>query len=293
MGSYVSLELRSIDSRSYDICKDGAVVGSICINGAGEVSFEILEPFRRRHYATSSLFDFTRLAHGELHEPIIHAIVPISNEIARHVVEHNGYSIVALDKENLYYEHRLEETRKDDSYRPQSPLVALYFAGGCFWGMERAFQLLDGVVHTVVGYANGNMENPTYEQVCRMETGFKECVRVTFDPNVTSLETLMKAFFICINPEQGDGQGNDIGSQYETGVYFRSDSVDSDTILRLQAIFEEERQSHGRFYTELGPLHCFYEAEEYHQDYLLKHPSGYCHITRIEMNAVKALNGGS
>jgi peptide methionine sulfoxide reductase msrA/msrB len=111
-------------------------------------------------------------------------------------------------------------------------------------------------------------------------------VRIIYDPGEGSLETLMKAFFLCIDPTVADRQGNDIGSQYQTGVYF-TDEKDGEILRR---IFEEEKQKHSSFFVELGPLRSFYGAEEYHQNYLDKHPGGYCHITRIELEKVKALN---
>ena len=180
----------------------------------------------------------------------------------------------------------METTRLDDSYQPPKDCKVLYLAGGCFWGMERALQMLDGVVQTEVGYANGKVKDPTYEMVKHSDTGYKECVRVTFDPSVTTLRTVMEAYFICIDPERNDGQGHDIGSQYRTGVYYRDRSLAAE----LNSIFEERRKLHSDFFTELGILHCFYEAEEYHQDYLIKNPSGYCHITKHEFDAVKKLN---
>ena len=179
----------------------------------------------------------------------------------------------------------------DNGYRPAKGLEVLYFAGGCFWGMEKAFRFLDGVVGTVVGYANGHTQNPTYKEVCTDTTGFRECVRVTFDPKVTSTKTLLEAFFICINPEQADGQGNDIGSQYLTGVYYQPIDGESEMKATLEAIFYEKRSQYGRFYTEIGELQNFFGAEEYHQSYLEKNPTGYCHVTRAEFDAVKALNG--
>ena len=177
-------------------------------------------------------------------------------------------------------------TRRDDFYVAPAGCKVLYLAGGCFWGMERALQMLDGVVQTEVGYANGRIADPTYVMVKHGDTGYKECVRVTFDPSVVSLETIMKAFFICIDPERNDGQGHDIGDQYRTGVYYRDPSLAAE----LNGIMEAERSRHPSFYTELGLLHIFYEAEEYHQDYLVKNPSGYCHVTKREFDAVKALN---
>ncbi len=162
----------------------------------------------------------------------------------------------------------------------------IYFAGGCFWGTERAFQLLDGVCDTEVGYANGHTENPTYKEVCTDTTGYRETVKVTYDDEVISLTTLLQAYFICVDPTVQNRQGHDIGSQYQTGVYY-TDEADREIIA---AYFEKMKPNYPAFYIELCPLQVFYSAEEYHQDYLIKNPEGYCHIRKDEFEAVKKLN---
>ena len=162
----------------------------------------------------------------------------------------------------------------------------IVLAGGCFWGVEKAFSYLDGVIETEVGYANGNIDNPTYELVCENNTGFKEACRIIYDENVISLNKLLKAFFICINPTQRNRQGNDVGSQYQTGVYYIEES-DYETIAKY---FEEEKKKYTNFFVELDKLKNFYPAEEYHQKYLEKVPNGYCHVSLQEMEMVKALN---
>ena len=165
----------------------------------------------------------------------------------------------------------------------------LYFAGGCFWGVEHAFRQLDGVLDTTTGYANGRISNPTYSQVKQGDTGYRETVRVCFDPDVVSVETLLKAFFLIVDVTQEDGQGHDIGDQYRTGVYYPEDTTQS-VIKVLQEFFDAERTKHETFHTELKMLECFYDAEDYHQDYLVNNPSGYCHVTINQIAAVKALN---
>ncbi len=167
--------------------------------------------------------------------------------------------------------------------------MKLYFAGGCFWGIEHALRLLDGVTETTVGYANGHTTEPTYTQVKKGNTGYRETVEVCFDPSVLPVRVLLQAFFLLIDPERDDGQGHDIGDQYRTGVYYPADS-DSALISSLEDFFNAQKARHGAFFTELGPLECFYDAEDYHQDYLIKNPSGYCHVSHAEFEAVKALN---
>ena len=157
-----------------------------------------------KHLAASAVYDFTQMAHEVFHEPLIHALVETSNEMARHVIEHNGYSIIGKENDTIIYEHRIPETRSDDNYNAPDGQKTLYLAGGCFWGTERVFKILKGVTDTKTGYANGHTTNPSYEQICRMETGFKETVRVTYNPAITPTEKVLKAYFLCIDPEQAD-----------------------------------------------------------------------------------------
>jgi len=160
----------------------------------------------------------------------------------------------------------------------------IYLAGGCFWGVEEYFSLVPGVVDAVNGYANGNAARPTYEQVCTGETGHAETVRVTYDPGTVSLKTLVEQLFAIIDPLSVNRQGNDVGSQYRTGVYY-ADPADEPAI---RASFKAEQAKHDRpIATELLPLECFYEAEEYHQDYLRKNPGGYCHVNFASLSDVR------
>lgn len=151
----------------------------------------------------------------------------------------------------------------------------IYLAGGCFWGCQKYFDRIPGVVATEVGYANGNIENPTYEQVKRGDSGHAETVRVTYDPAHISLESLLARYFEIIDPTSVDKQGEDSGHQYRTGIYF----VDpEDARVARYALEGLERRLKKGIAVELQPLSAFYPAEEYHQKYLEKHPDGYCHI---------------
>ncbi|MBR4456405.1 MAG: peptide-methionine (S)-S-oxide reductase MsrA [Solobacterium sp.] len=162
----------------------------------------------------------------------------------------------------------------------------IYFAGGCFWGMERAFQELNGVMETTVGYANGTADHPTYEQVCSDTTGHRETVKVVYDPEKIRLAVLLKAYFICIDPTMKNRQGEDIGSQYQTGIY----TVDEESYEAVKKAAEEEKRRYPVFFTEIAMLKCFWPAEEYHQDYLKHHPQGYCHIAAREFEQIRQLN---
>ncbi len=151
----------------------------------------------------------------------------------------------------------------------------IYLAGGCFWGMEKLMQSIPGVIDAVSGYANGTGEKDAdYKTVCTGKTGFRETVRVTYDPNRVSLDQLLFAYFEVIDPAAVNRQGHDIGTQYQSGVYY-DDAESQSTVERIFAI---ERARTPDFAVEIGPLVSFFPAEEYHQDYLDKNPSGYCHI---------------
>lgn len=151
----------------------------------------------------------------------------------------------------------------------------IYLAGGCFWGMEKLMGGIPGVIKVVSGYANGTGEGDAhYEKVCSGTTGFRETVEVTYAPEQVSLDALLLAYFYVIDPSVRNRQGNDFGSQYQTGIY-TVDDASAKTVARIAAI---EAGRAKRFLVEIGPLQNFYPAEEYHQHYLDKHPGGYCHI---------------
>ena len=162
----------------------------------------------------------------------------------------------------------------------------IYLAGGCFWGMERLMQSIPGVLDAQSGYANGTGEaDANYAAVCTGATGFRETVRVEYDPDQVSLDALLLAYFYVIDPTVQDRQGNDRGTQYQTGVYYTNDSA-RETVERIAAI---ERGRSEAFFVEIGPLLNFYPAEEYHQDYLEKNPGGYCHIPLAEIELFSRL----
>jgi peptide methionine sulfoxide reductase msrA/msrB len=151
----------------------------------------------------------------------------------------------------------------------------IYFAGGCFWGTEHYLKQIRGVASTAVGYANGNGVNPTYEEVYTDTTGFVECVKVVYDSAVLSLERVVELYFRSIDPLSLNQQGNDVGTRYRTGIYYVEEE-DRATIERVYRAVE--REVGAPIVVELEPLHNFYDAEEYHQDYLDKNPAGYCHL---------------
>ena len=149
----------------------------------------------------------------------------------------------------------------------------IYLAGGCFWGTEHYFK--QGVVETEVGFANGHTENPTYKEVYTDETGYAETVHVRYAPDVVSLEFLLHMFFKAIDPTSLNKQGHDEGTRYRTGIYY----TDAADLPIINQVYDDEQQHYGQpLVVERRPLERFYTAEEYHQDYLGKNPTGYCHL---------------
>ncbi|MER7500799.1 peptide-methionine (S)-S-oxide reductase MsrA [Nonomuraea pusilla] len=151
------------------------------------------------------------------------------------------------------------------------------FGLGCFWGAERAFWRLPGVVSTAVGYQGGYTRNATYEEVCTGLTGHAEVVRVVYDPERISYEELLKVFWESHDPTHGMRQGNDVGSQYRSAVYYHTPEQQKAAEASREAYQKVlTAASHGAITTELAPAGPFYYAEEYHQQYLFKVPDGYC-----------------
>jgi peptide-methionine (S)-S-oxide reductase len=153
------------------------------------------------------------------------------------------------------------------------------FAMGCFWGVERIFWQIPGVWTTAVGYVAGSTPNPTYQEVCSGRTGHTEAVLVVFDPKVVSYETLLKAFWENHDPTQGMRQGNDVGTQYRSGVYPLNEAQTA-AALASKAGYGAELAKYrmGQITSEVAPAGPFYYAEDYHQQYLAKNPNGYCGI---------------
>ena len=151
----------------------------------------------------------------------------------------------------------------------------IYLAGGCFWGTEHYFKQVRGVVDIETGFANGNIDSPSYRQVKAGDTGFAETVRIKYDPGIVSLDLLLDLYFKSVDPLSLNRQGEDEGTQYRTGIYY-TDASDLPVIDRVYGAVEAEA---GRpLAVEKLPLLNFFPAEEYHQDYLDKNPSGYCHL---------------
>lgn len=174
-------------------------------------------------------------------------------------------------------------------------MKTIYFAGGCFWGTEHYMRQFEGVTGTEAGYANGDVPDPAYEQVYTDLTGHVECVKVSYDEEIVSLATLCRLFFRSIDPIVENRQGDDCGTRYRTGIYWN----DEEDRIVIEAVY---REIQGRYEVPLAVekalLKCFYPAEEYHQEYLVKNPEGYCHLSvatlkfaRVYSQIVKELRG--
>jgi peptide-methionine (S)-S-oxide reductase len=151
------------------------------------------------------------------------------------------------------------------------------FGMGCFWGVERMFWKLPGVHMTAAGYAAGYTPNPTYEEVCSGQTGHNEVVHVVHDPSVISYEQLLKTFWEGHDPTQGMRQGNDMGTQYRSGIYtYSTEQAEAAEASKAAFARNLQKAGFGAITTEIRPAPEFYYAEDYHQQYLAKNPGGYC-----------------
>ena len=162
-------------------------------------------------------------------------------------------------------------------------LSSIVLAGGCFWGTQAYTRRIYGVARTVCGYANGTVGNPSYQLVCSGATGHAEAVLVQYDAVRLPLRELLSAYFQAIHPTSLNRQGGDAGPQYRTGIYY---SASEDRAVILDVLAEEQTKYDEAIVTEVLPLACFYQAEEYHQDYLEKNPNGYCHVDLSKLPAM-------
>jgi len=160
---------------------------------------------------------------------------------------------------------------------PFEGMGRILVAMGCFWGAERKFWQAPGVVSTSVGYVAGHTPNPSYEEVCSGRTGHTEAVRAIFDPKQTSYAAMLRVFWESHDPTQGMRQGNDVGTQYRSGLYYYDDEQKRQVLASRDAFQKElEAAGYGAITTEIAPAPEYYFAEDYHQQYLAKNPGGYC-----------------
>ena len=154
-------------------------------------------------------------------------------------------------------------------------MKTIFLAAGCFWGAQHYLKQIRGVVETETGFANGDTENPTYKEVYTDKTGYAEAVRVVFDPEVLPLRKLLNLYFDCIEPTSVNRQGEDEGTRYRTGIYY----IEPEDYLTIKEVFDEVQRGYSApLAVEVEPIRKFFPADESHQDYLDKHPDGYCHL---------------
>jgi peptide-methionine (S)-S-oxide reductase len=166
------------------------------------------------------------------------------------------------------------------------------FGMGCFWGAERVFWQLPGVYTTAVGYAGGFTANPTYREVCSGRTGHTEAVLVVFDPTQTTYEAMLKAFWEHHDPTQGMRQGNDVGTQYRSAIYWHDDDQREQAEASAKMFGEQLHAArYGDITTEIAAASTFYYAEDYHQQYLAKNPGGYCGLGGTGVSCPIGLTG--
>jgi len=151
------------------------------------------------------------------------------------------------------------------------------FAAGCYWGVEQAYRDVPGVLATTVGFMGGSVKNPTYERVCRGDTGHAESAQLRYDPNQVSYGQLLSVFFEIHNPTLKNRQGNDIGTQYRSVIFFHTPEQKKEALL-AKAALDKSGKYRRPIATEITAAREFWPAEEYHQRYLEKNPGGYCHI---------------
>ncbi len=200
----------------------------------------------------------------------------------------NKYKLVAILLAAIIFagcikQNENPEINKTKETIDTSDLKTIYFAGGCFWGIEGYMERIYGVYDATSGYANGKTENPTYEEVSTGETGHAETVKVQYEPKKISLEKLLSYFLMVVDPTSLNKQGNDEGTQYRSGIYYVDDS-DRDIIV--EKLKKEQQKYDEKIVVEVKKLNNFYNAEDYHQDYLVKNPKGYCHIGLSKANEV-------
>ena len=160
-------------------------------------------------------------------------------------------------------------------------MTTVYLAAGCFWGVQAVFNLLDAVIETKVGYCDGHTTNPTYEEVCSKTSGHAEAVKVVYDPSKIKLNQILNLFFYIHDSEQEDGQGNDIGPQYRSAIFLlNGETKFEDDIASYLGNLKKEKP---KLTTKFKFINQFYDAENYHQNYLAKNPLGYCHINMYDV----------
>jgi len=195
--------------------------------------------------------------------------------------------IIVLAMLTIGYAYYTYFMNKDDELIDEESVKEIVVAGGCFWGVQEYYRRLKGVLDTKVGYAQGITDNPTYEDVCSGNTNFTEVVYIKYDSNVINLNKICDHLFRIIDPLSINKQGGDVGSNYRTGVYYINEP---DKKIIDKFISKQQKKYYSQIVVEVEKLIKFYDAEDYHQDYLEKNVHGYCHVdfTKIKDSEKKA-----
>ena len=194
------------------------------------------------------------------------------------------FSWVIKQNENARNEEKMNAEENDRAFVNRGEWKEIYLAGGCFWGLEKYLSMVKGITNTEVGYANGKTQHPTYEDVCYRKTDHAETVKISYDPDQISLEQILELYYDAVDPLSMNKQGNDIGTQYRTGIYY----VDNEDIAVIRRSLERLQRKYKKpVVIEVSPLENYYTAEKYHQKYLDKNPGGYCHIGREKFQKAK------
>lgn len=184
-------------------------------------------------------------------------------------------AFIAVEKQTK--SNFVSTTKEKGKIMDLSNTQTAYFAAGCFWGVQAAYDMVPGVITTTTGYIGGNTQNPTYRQVCSGNTNHTEAVEVVYDPNKVSFDKLLKVFFLIHDPTQINRQANDYGTQYRSAIFYTTDQQREITAKYIESLAASHIYNKP-IATQVQPADTFYRAEDYHQKYLDNNPAGYCHI---------------
>lgn len=278
----MKIKLNKRNENVVDILLNEDCIGKIILTYVNldeyEISFYILNNYQDKHYAMQALYLFC----NDYSYKKLYASINIEDKKSRHILTHNGFEIIK-EENNLYLE-KIKQYCSLTNFENKINHKWIVLAGGCFWGVEHVFRALKGVTSTICGYANGTGNIVNYAFVSTGKGNYKEAVAVEYNTNILSLETILDVFFLCIDPTEYQRQKEDIGKQYQTGIYYLQDEKEIDEYLNIK------KKEYEEFYVEYEKINNFYTAEEYHQSYLDKHPNGYCHIPLDVMRQVKEIN---
>ncbi len=277
-----NLYLKETHDDLITIYVENIAIGKISLTKVSEaiydIYFEINPEYQNMHYAMQAIYSFCETYPFSK----LQASINSSDKKVRHILTHNGFEIIKEENDYLYLE-KTKQYCKPTTFDSSDDYKWIVLAGGCFWGVEHVYQALYGVTDTICGYANGNGTIVNYASVCKGEGNYKEAVAIRYDSTILSLNTILDVYFMCIDPTEYQRQKEDIGKQYQTGIYYLQDHEE------ISHYLENKKKEYSAFFVEFEQLNIFYKAEEYHQSYLDKHPNGYCHIPLNVMQYVKSL----